>query len=200
SDVEYERLRVCGGGPSRMRSDAVRNDVNTRLGDTEASGQLVAGEMGDRQDVPCAPSRLAREPSPSGAFTRTKPFRVCEAREVVNGDDERHRQSQRSGVPGREQHVEVFAGNCTCKRDLLPPGAGLTGNQARDKSAGIERHRWSNRRIEQELVSARQIVAGPLLKQAGQVPPHAGRESAELSRVYADAHCCRCSIANAYAS
>ena len=179
--------------------DARRNHVDERLANAEPIHQLAAREFGNRHDRARSRRRLPRQRPPPDAFPHSEPFGVRDKREVVHGDDGGYPQSPGSGVGRREEHVEMITGRGAGKTHLLPPGAGRAGDQAGRKAARVERDAERLWRVQYELMTSGPAVRGPMVQQAAEVAPDAGDGTAELSRVYADAHC-RCSTASWYAS
>src|SRR5438132_1336299 len=84
-----------------------RYHVNLPVRYLQTLDQLMLREFGDRDDRARLACRLAREPSPTGAFAQAKPLRMCDERQIVDGDDDRHPQTERRAVGGREPDVEV---------------------------------------------------------------------------------------------
>src|SRR5712691_8106650 len=165
-----------------------RYHVNPRVRYVEAFDQLPSRELRDRDDRAGLLRRPARQPSSTGAFAWPKPLRVRVERQIVDGDDDRHLQSERRAVRGREPDVEVIETRSARRPDLLPPRAGASADEARWKPARVETQRDRLRRVEHELVDARARVDRPLMQQAGQISPDSCGAATQFTRVDADAH------------
>ncbi len=145
----------------------------------------------------CAARAVCRgEPSPADALAQPEPLGMRDERDVVDRDDGRNVEPERRRVGRREEHVQVI-GRATAAAGgpaptSVPP---RPAHVARGKPAGVERQsRAAPARTARTRGARARSSAAHSPQQPRKVPADAGRLSAQLARVYADAHR-RCSIA-----
>ncbi len=103
--------------------DARRDHVDLVRRHVEPFDELALRELRDRDHRRRAAGGLARQPAPAHAFAEAEPLRVRDERQIVDGDDGRHREPKRRGVGGREPDVEMIAGHGARQLHLLPPAS-----------------------------------------------------------------------------
>ena len=133
--------------------------------------------------------RLPRQPAAARAFAQPEPLRVRDEREIVDGDDDRRGEPERSGVGGREPDVEMIGGDGARYLHLFPPGAAAAGDRRVPETGGASSDSSiGSGSVEHEFVRPRALVGRPLPQQAAEIAADAGRPAAQFAGVYADAH------------